>query len=401
MRILAVGAHPDDIELGAGALITKARELRHQVSFLILTDEGERGPQRRAESVRAAAALGVAERDVLFAGFRDGHLRADGESVSKVRHLTNLHGLHPDVLVTHTQADSHNDHVEANRLTHAAFRNTAFLHYSIHISSEIDRFSPRVFIRLTPERLSRKDRALSCFPSQQPRISRLELAKYEAKLGQLARLERAEAFEVGIQYGTQHALLKTIGLSDSAFHRFWQPVVAEGTLTLLYGAECHQSGHHPTAAQDTLRQAFIDCWPPPYPLREHFANTEEALTIAAAGSIIATGSAASNQITGKLHQSGRLAWSVAEPGPSPQHVGYLARMHSPFLHGAHVVTAAGRTDFAGRTGVELLADPGRCPELFEVFDRELNAQVAYSVNEATGAIELIAVQRGTVSPKGS
>ncbi|MEV6104991.1 PIG-L deacetylase family protein [Streptomyces sp. NPDC051940] len=411
LRILAVGAHPDDIELGAGALMAKAGELDHRVSLLILTDEDGCGPQRRRESVRAAAELGVDPGDVVFAGFRDGGLRADGDSVRRVRDLMRRHRIRPDVVVTHTLADSHNDHVEAHRIAHAAFRNTAFLHYSIHISSEIDRFSPRVFIRLTPERLGVKDRALGCFPSQQTRISRLDLAKYEAKLGQLARMDRAEGFEVGIQYGTQDALLRTIGLSDSAFHRFWEPVVADGRITLLYEAVCCQGPQaliHRNSAQDMLRQSFIDCWPPPYPLREHYANTDEALVIAAGGSIVTTGSAESNQIARKLRQSGRVAWDVADGGlrdlatgrRHPGHVGYLARIESPFQHGALAVTTAGATEFASRTGVELLADPGSCPELADVFDRELIAQVAYSVDVATGALEVLDVQHGTVFPKG-
>jgi LmbE family N-acetylglucosaminyl deacetylase len=412
LRILAVGAHPDDIELGAGALVAKAGESGHHVAYLILTDEDMHGPRRREESLRAAAALGVAAGDVVFAGYRDGHLRADGDSVHRVRGLMRLHGIRPDIVVTHTRADSHNDHVEANRIAHAAFRDTAFLHFSIHISAETDGFSPRVFVRLTPQRLVRKDRALSCFASQQSRIGRLDLAKYETKLGQLGKLERAEGFEVSVQYGTRDALLKTIGLSDSSFHRFWEPVVADGRITLLYGIPPDRDQEamlHGRAAQDLLRTAFIDYWPPPYPLREQYANTDEALAIAAGGSVIATGDAASNQIAGRLHQLGRIAWSthtgpagggLRAVGPPGRHAGYVARVESPFRDGAYVVAVAGATDFAARTGVALLADPGRFPDLADVFDRELTAQVAFTVDEATGALEVVDVRRGTVSAKG-
>ncbi|MQY14759.1 1D-myo-inositol 2-acetamido-2-deoxy-alpha-D-glucopyranoside deacetylase [Streptomyces sp. RB5] len=411
LRILAVGAHPDDIELGAGALVAKAVALGHTVSFLVLTDEDTHGRARRAECVRAARELGVT--DVRFAGLRDGHLRADGDSVRAVRALLHHARLRPDIVVTHTQADSHNDHVEAHRVAHAVCRDTAFLHFSIHISAEPDRFSPRVFVALTPDRARRKDAALAHYPSQAERIGRLDLAKYEAGLGRLARLERAEGFETGVQYGTTDTLLKTLGLSDSAFHRLWQPVIADRTVTLLYGAAHRgdpRSVVHRNAAQDLLRQSFIDCWPPPYPLRESYANTDEALTLAATGSIVTTGGAATNQITARLLHAGALHWDVADGSlrdlrtghrRASRHAGYIARVASPLCRDALAVAAAGVSPVAARTGVELLADPGRRPELAEVFDGELEAQVAFAVDPATGELELLDVTTGTAPLRGT
>jgi LmbE family N-acetylglucosaminyl deacetylase len=415
LRMLAVGAHPDDIELGAGGLVAKAHELGHRVAFLILTDEGAHGPRRRREAVRAAGALGVAPGDVHFAGFPDGRLRADGPSVGRVRQLMRRHGVRPDVVVTHTQADSHNDHAEAGRIAHAAFRDTAYLHFSIHISAEIDRFSPRVFVRLTPERLRAKSRALACYGSQTRRIGRLELAKYEEKLGQSARLGRAEGFEVAVQYGTPDALRRTVGLSDSAFHRFWQPVVADGTVTLLYGVpdrRDHDALVHRHAAQDGLRRAFIDCWPPPYPLREQFADTDEALTVAAAGSVVTTCGPEDNRIAGRLRASGRLAWVAETDGAgrgglrdlrtgrllhdgARRQLGCVARIESPFRRGAYAVVTGGATEPATRAGLELLADPGRCPGLLDVFDREPVAHVAYAVDPVTGGLTLVGVRHGS------
>lgn len=420
--LLAIGAHPDDIEIGAAGLIAKARERGHLVYFLALTDDDAHGPRRRAEAVRAAAAIGVEPSNVLFAGFRDGYLRADGDSVGRVRRLVRSHDIVPDLVVTHTQADSHNDHVEANRIAHAAFRDTMFLHFSIHVSAEVDRFSPRVFVHLGPARQRMKDRALGCFPSQESRITRQDLGKYEAELGRLARLDRAEGFEVSRQYGAQDTVLKTIGLSDSSFHRFWEPVVSEGAVSLLYESYDWRSARtliHQNAARDTLRQAFIDFWPPPYPLREQYANTDEALTIASGGNIIATGAVEANQIAKRLRDSGSLAWSVEgglhddhrylldqrtgkrHDARTRRHLGCLARIESPFSNGTCVVTAAGVTDFATRTGVEHLADPSRSADLMNIFDQDLCAQLAYAVDPVTGELEVLDIHRGNVSPKGS
>ncbi|MFF0725214.1 PIG-L deacetylase family protein [Streptomyces sp. NPDC004134] len=417
LRMLAVGAHPDDIELGAGGLVAKAHELGHRVAFLILTDEGAHGPQRRREAVRAAGALGVAPGDVHFAGFPDGLLRADGPSVGRVRQLVRRHGIRPDLVVTHTQADSHNDHAETGRIAHAAFRDTAYLHFSIHISAESDRFSPRVFVRLTPDRLRAKSRALACYGSQARRIGRLELAKYEEKLGQSARLGRAEGFEVAVQYGTPDALRRTVGLSDSAFHRFWQPVVADDTVTLLYGVPDLRDRDalvHRHAAQDGLRRAFIDCWPPPYPLREQLADTDEALTVAAAGSVVTTCGPEDNRIAARLRASGRLAWAAEADGAggglrdlrtgrllrggARRHLGCVARVESPFRRGAYAVLTGGATEPATRAGLGLLADPGRCPGLLDVFDREPVAHVAYAVDPVTGGLTLVEARHGHGTP---
>src|SRR5688572_5727399 len=59
VRILVVGAHPDDIEIGAGALVAKAVDRGMEIHLLVLTDDGADTAARRAEAVAGAQALGV------------------------------------------------------------------------------------------------------------------------------------------------------------------------------------------------------------------------------------------------------------------------------------------------------------------------------------------------------
>lgn len=126
-RALAVGAHPDDIEFGAGATLARWAAAGCEVSLLVCTD-GSKGTwdvdadtaalvaTRQAEQRDAAAALG-ATGEVAFLGRVDGDLVADRAAVSEVaRHVRRLR---PDVLLGHDPWRRHRlhpDHQAAGRL---------------------------------------------------------------------------------------------------------------------------------------------------------------------------------------------------------------------------------------------------------------------------------------------
>ena len=109
VRALAVGAHPDDIEFGAGATLAKWAAAGCQVSFAICTD-GSKGTwdpsadlaalvaTRQAEARDAAEALG-ATGDVVFLGQVDGELENDRETRSDLARWVRV--LKPDVLLGH------------------------------------------------------------------------------------------------------------------------------------------------------------------------------------------------------------------------------------------------------------------------------------------------------------
>ncbi len=126
-RALAVGAHPDDIEFGAGATLARWAEAGCEVSLLVCTD-GSKGTwdasadlaalvaSRQDEQRDAAAALG-ARREVVFLGRVDGELEADRDTTSEVAHW--IRRLRPDVLLGHDPWRRHRlhpDHRAAGRL---------------------------------------------------------------------------------------------------------------------------------------------------------------------------------------------------------------------------------------------------------------------------------------------
>jgi bacillithiol biosynthesis deacetylase BshB1 len=114
--VLAVGAHPDDVELGCGGTLARLARAGRRVGILHLTagEMGTRGSaaERRAEAERAAAALGAVALDFLDCG--DGGLRTGPAEEEAL--IARLRALRPELVLGPTPADRHPDHGRAHRL---------------------------------------------------------------------------------------------------------------------------------------------------------------------------------------------------------------------------------------------------------------------------------------------
>lgn len=108
--ILAIFAHPDDVELGVGGTLLKMKSLGYSTGALDITrgEMGTRGTaeSRAAESHAAARILKLDVRENL--GLPDGHVFADDESRAKL--VAVLRRLKPKVILTHQDGDPHPDH---------------------------------------------------------------------------------------------------------------------------------------------------------------------------------------------------------------------------------------------------------------------------------------------------
>ncbi|AZO10037.1 MULTISPECIES: PIG-L deacetylase family protein [unclassified Mesorhizobium] len=114
MKILALGAHPDDIEIFMFGTMTAYAALGAELSFAIATD-GARGgtggdpaalaKARRSEAAAAAGLLGVTPR---FMDFPDGSLVADAALIAALKAL--IGEIEPDLAITHAPNDYHGDH---------------------------------------------------------------------------------------------------------------------------------------------------------------------------------------------------------------------------------------------------------------------------------------------------
>lgn len=143
-RILAIGAHPDDLEIACGATLSKLRDAGHIVYGLVLT-QGEAGGDQQVRSKEAAvggAFMGLNIVEVKH--FTDTRLSEESNAISSV-----IEGIitrfRPDVVLTHSANDQHQDHVAVHLATLRAARNQSTI--LCYESPSVTRmFSPTVFV---------------------------------------------------------------------------------------------------------------------------------------------------------------------------------------------------------------------------------------------------------------
>jgi len=153
-RILALGAHADDIEIGCGGtllrLLSEQRQL--EVRWVVLCAAPERAREARASA--AAFLEGVERCDVVVKDFRDGFLPYVGAAVKDAfeelkRDFT------PELVFTHCRDDRHQDHRLVSELTWNTWRNQLVLEYEIP-KYDGDFGAPNLFFELPEETVQRK-----------------------------------------------------------------------------------------------------------------------------------------------------------------------------------------------------------------------------------------------------
>jgi LmbE family N-acetylglucosaminyl deacetylase len=167
LRVLAIGAHSDDIEIGCGGTVLRLVEdgLAASVGWVVLSAAGERAEEARAS---AASFLKQApEHEVVVRGFRDGFLPYEGYQVKEF--FEELKRFDPDLVLTHRRADVHQDHRLVGELTWNTFRNHLVLEYEIP-KYEGDLGQPNLFVTLDRSRCERKiELLMEGFRSQRDR----------------------------------------------------------------------------------------------------------------------------------------------------------------------------------------------------------------------------------------
>jgi LmbE family N-acetylglucosaminyl deacetylase len=153
-RVVCIGAHCDDIEIGCGATLLQLREAwpEAEIHWLVLSSNA----QRRAETeVAARRLLGAAALPrVVFGKFRDGFLPYEGASVKEFFEDAKAR-VSPDVILTHQRSDLHQDHRIACELTWNTWRDQLVLEYEIP-KYDGDLGRPNVFVALEREQLETK-----------------------------------------------------------------------------------------------------------------------------------------------------------------------------------------------------------------------------------------------------
>jgi LmbE family N-acetylglucosaminyl deacetylase len=194
-RVLAFGAHPDDVEVGAGGLLARLSAEGADVTIAVVSIPNDAA--RRRDEARAAAKVIGAE---LFVIYEDRECRVEDIPMHElVRRFDGVVGdVRPDLVITHSAHDLHWDHGLVNRATVSALRRTPCDLLAFLSSPEMNaqaRAIGNCFADISGY-VDQKVAAIACHGSQLPRLD-LESSRDLARaMGRISGYEYAEAYEV-------------------------------------------------------------------------------------------------------------------------------------------------------------------------------------------------------------
>jgi len=154
LKILCLGAHADDIEIGTGGTILSLIEAGVAVEALwvVLSASNLRAFEATASATDFLA--GAATSKIEVASFKDGFFPYQGYEIkSWFENLKNL--INPDVIFTHRRDDAHQDHREVCQLTWNTFRDHLILEYEVP-KWDGDFGQPNVYMPLSAQVMARK-----------------------------------------------------------------------------------------------------------------------------------------------------------------------------------------------------------------------------------------------------
>jgi LmbE family N-acetylglucosaminyl deacetylase len=193
--ILAIGAHPDDIEFGCGGTMVKYTLKGHRL-FLHIMTEGGSGADRstRTREQEASKAILGAE-DIFWGGYEDTHLLVDVELIGKIEDV--IKRVKPDFIFCNYPEDTHQDH---RHLAQAVMSATRYIRNVLFYEGPTTQnFKPHVFVDIY-DTLDKKIEALKAHKSQVMKtniedLSIIEVARSCANFrGIQGRVKYAEAF---------------------------------------------------------------------------------------------------------------------------------------------------------------------------------------------------------------
>lgn len=195
MNVVAIGAHPDDIEIGVGGTVALHREKGDNVSFIVLT-KGEKlsdPDQRKREAEEAAELLDVD--DVTFLEYEDTKVPYDADIIERIE--AELDRIQPRRAYIHAEEDTHQDHRHASLASVTATRRTPEV-LAFESPSTRSSFNPQYYSAFSEGPLEQKIEAIRTHESQrEKKYLEAEAMKGLARFrGRQANTRFAEALQV-------------------------------------------------------------------------------------------------------------------------------------------------------------------------------------------------------------
>lgn len=195
-RVLFIGAHPDDIELGCGALIA---HILSQTEVMCLTlSDNQKNPLLKnlpAEHYRSMKVLGVPEKNVILGQFETRRFPELRQEILEYMIQVNR-SYQPEIVFVHTKADIHQDHATITDEALRAFRGTTVLGFDVLRSSY--GFFPNFLVEVSEQDVACKIAALGEYETYRdkyyfdPQIQRATMIRH----GALAERPFAEGFDI-------------------------------------------------------------------------------------------------------------------------------------------------------------------------------------------------------------
>ena len=162
MKILAIGAHPDDVELGCGGALALFKKKGHDVSVLVLTrGEASGDPAVRENECRLASSIIGVDR-LFFGNIADTRITDGIETIRAIEDTIDT--VAPDFVFTHSSKDSHQDHRNTYLASLSAARHASRI-LLYESPAALQDFSPQAFIDIS-QTMSPKLKAVEAFNSQ-------------------------------------------------------------------------------------------------------------------------------------------------------------------------------------------------------------------------------------------
>jgi len=164
LKILCLGSHSDDIEIGCGGTILRmlSGTQKIEITWIVFASNSER--EREARNSAALFLNQATRKEILIKSFRDGFFPFEGAQIKN--YFEELKGIAPDLIFTHSRKDAHQDHRLIAELTWNTFRNHLVLEYEIP-KYDGDLGQPNLFVPLEQEICETKVRYLmGAFESQ-------------------------------------------------------------------------------------------------------------------------------------------------------------------------------------------------------------------------------------------
>jgi LmbE family N-acetylglucosaminyl deacetylase len=195
VNILAIGAHPDDIEFGCGGTLTKYSQRGHRLFLMVMTGGGSGAPSETRMAEQAAARQILGAEEIFWGGYQDTHLWVDAELIKKIESV--IASVKPEFIFCHFPDDTHQDH---RHLAQAVMSATRYIRNVLFYEGPTTQnFNPQVYVDIA-DTLEVKLEALQAHRSQVMKtniedVSIIEVARSCANFrGIQGRVKYAEAF---------------------------------------------------------------------------------------------------------------------------------------------------------------------------------------------------------------